>query len=183
MVGLLAVELFETRRPALVVNELAMRPHNSGHWTIEGARTSQFEQHLRAVLDYPLGDTALTAPAVVMANVLGGQPGGMSIDERLHHLFAEDPGAGCTCTASRSGRAARSATSPCSATTWRRCASPGGAGGLVAAGGTGTVTPVVGVIMGSDSDWPTMRAAAEALAEFGVPYEVRVVSAHRTPDR
>jgi 5-(carboxyamino)imidazole ribonucleotide synthase len=70
-----------------------MRPHNSGHWTIEGARTSQFEQHLRAVLDYPMGETALTAPAVVMANVLGGPAGGISIDERVHHLFAEDPGA------------------------------------------------------------------------------------------
>ena len=93
MVGLLAVELFETGDEQLVVNELAMRPHNSGHWTIEGARTSQFEQHLRAVLDYPLGETALTAPAVVMANVLGGEPGGMGIDERLHHLFAADPGA------------------------------------------------------------------------------------------
>ncbi|MEV0392716.1 5-(carboxyamino)imidazole ribonucleotide synthase [Polymorphospora rubra] len=96
VVGLLAVELFETTGPdgaaALVVNELAMRPHNSGHWTIEGARTSQFEQHLRAVLDYPMGETALTAPAVVMANVLGGPDGGMPIDERLHHLFAADPG-------------------------------------------------------------------------------------------
>jgi 5-(carboxyamino)imidazole ribonucleotide synthase len=92
VVGLLAVELFETPG-GLVVNELAMRPHNSGHWTIEGARTSQFEQHLRAVLDYPLGDTALAAPVVVMANVLGGPAGGMSTDERLHHLFAEDPGA------------------------------------------------------------------------------------------
>ena len=92
VVGLLAVELFETDA-GLLVNELAMRPHNSGHWTIEGARTSQFEQHLRAVLDYPMGETALTAPAVVMANVLGGPPGGISIDERLHHLFAEDPGA------------------------------------------------------------------------------------------
>lgn len=92
VVGLLAVELFETDN-GIVVNELAMRPHNSGHWTIEGARTSQFEQHLRAVLDYPMGETSLTAPAVVMANVLGGEPGGMSIDERLHHLFAEDPGA------------------------------------------------------------------------------------------
>ena len=90
VVGLLAVELFETAA-GLVVNELAMRPHNSGHWTIEGARTSQFEQHLRAVLDYPLGDTGLAAPAVAMANVLGGEPGGMSIDERLHHLFAADP--------------------------------------------------------------------------------------------
>ena len=91
VVGLLAVELFETA-DGLLVNELAMRPHNSGHWTIEGARTSQFEQHLRAVLDYPLGDTGLTAPAVVMANVLGGEPGGMSLDERVHHLFAADPG-------------------------------------------------------------------------------------------
>ncbi len=91
VVGLLAVELFETDA-GLLVNELAMRPHNSGHWTIEGARTSQFEQHLRAVLDYPMGDTGLTAPAVAMANVLGGELGGMSIDERLHHLFATDPG-------------------------------------------------------------------------------------------
>jgi 5-(carboxyamino)imidazole ribonucleotide synthase len=97
VVGLLAVELFEvvgTRgAPELVVNELAMRPHNSGHWTIEGARTSQFEQHLRAVLDYPMGDTGLTAPVVVMANVLGGPDGGIPVDERLHHLFAADPGA------------------------------------------------------------------------------------------
>jgi 5-(carboxyamino)imidazole ribonucleotide synthase len=91
VVGLLAVELFETDA-GVVVNELAMRPHNSGHWTIEGARTSQFEQHLRAVLDYPMGSTALTAPCVAMANVLGGQAGGISLDERLHHLFADDPG-------------------------------------------------------------------------------------------
>jgi 5-(carboxyamino)imidazole ribonucleotide synthase len=90
--GLLAVELFETDTGALVVNELAMRPHNSGHWTIEGSRTSQFEQHLRAVLDYPLGSTAPTAPAVVMANVLGAdRTPAMSVDERLHHLFARFP--------------------------------------------------------------------------------------------
>ncbi|OLT12192.1 5-(carboxyamino)imidazole ribonucleotide synthase [Pseudonocardia sp. CNS-139] len=90
--GLLAVELFERTDGVLVVNELAMRPHNSGHWTIEGARTSQFEQHLRAVLDYPLGATTTTAPAVVMANVLGAaEPPAMSVDERLHHLFARFP--------------------------------------------------------------------------------------------
>ena len=71
VVGVLAVELFETVDGGLVVNELAMRPHNSGHWTMDGARTSQFEQHLRAVLDYPLGDTAPIAPVTVMANVLG----------------------------------------------------------------------------------------------------------------
>jgi 5-(carboxyamino)imidazole ribonucleotide synthase len=92
--GLLAVELFDTDgTPAgLVVNELAMRPHNSGHWTIEGARTSQFEQHLRAVLDYPLGATEPTAPVVVMANVLGAATvPAMAVDERLHHLFARFP--------------------------------------------------------------------------------------------
>jgi 5-(carboxyamino)imidazole ribonucleotide synthase len=88
VVGLLAVELFETSH-GLVVNELAMRPHNSGHWTIEGSTTSQFAQHLRAVLDYPLGSTDPVAPAVVMANVLGAQTSpSMGPDERLHHLFA-----------------------------------------------------------------------------------------------
>jgi 5-(carboxyamino)imidazole ribonucleotide synthase len=71
VVGLLAVELFEAPG-GLVVNELAMRPHNSGHWSIEGATTSQFEQHLRAVLDWPLGDTNPTAPVTVMVNVIGG---------------------------------------------------------------------------------------------------------------
>ncbi|WP_410590909.1 5-(carboxyamino)imidazole ribonucleotide synthase [Amycolatopsis sp. lyj-23] len=89
--GLLAVELFETDT-GLLVNELAMRPHNSGHWTMDGARTSQFEQHLRAVLDYPLGRTDLVAPACVMANVLGApELPAMGPDERLHHLFARYP--------------------------------------------------------------------------------------------
>ena len=93
VVGLLAVELFETA-DGVVVNELAMRPHNSGHWTIEGSRTSQFEQHLRAVLDYPLGRTDAVAPVVVMANVLGADTTPeMGADERLHHLFARFPDA------------------------------------------------------------------------------------------
>lgn len=90
--GILAVELFQTA-DGLLVNELAMRPHNSAHWTIEGARTSQFEQHLRAVLDYPLGSTAPTARWTVMANLLGGPdditPKGL--DERVHHLMAHWP--------------------------------------------------------------------------------------------
>jgi 5-(carboxyamino)imidazole ribonucleotide synthase len=89
VVGVLAVELFQTSR-GLLVNELAMRPHNSGHWTIEGSRTSQFEQHLRAVLDYPMGSTELTAPWVVMANVLGGDSA-EGMDERLHMLWGRDP--------------------------------------------------------------------------------------------
>jgi 5-(carboxyamino)imidazole ribonucleotide synthase len=92
VVGVLAVELFETIDGSVLVNELAMRPHNSGHWTMDGARTSQFEQHLRAVLDYPLGDTDATVPVTVMANVLGAaQTPAMTVDERLHHLFARMP--------------------------------------------------------------------------------------------
>ncbi|WP_304441203.1 5-(carboxyamino)imidazole ribonucleotide synthase [Mycobacterium sp. 852014-52144_SCH5372336] len=94
VVGVLAVELFETVEGTLLVNELAMRPHNSGHWTMDGAQTSQFEQHLRAVLDYPLGDTAQVVPVTVMANVLGAQhTPTMAMDERLHHLFARMPDA------------------------------------------------------------------------------------------
>jgi 5-(carboxyamino)imidazole ribonucleotide synthase len=93
VVGVLAVELFERTDGALLVNELAMRPHNSAHWTIEGARTSQFEQHLRAVLDYPLGSTELAVPAVAMANVLAGPDteGLPGLDERVHHLSARWP--------------------------------------------------------------------------------------------
>ena len=70
--GVLAVGMFETTDGRVLVNELAMRPHNSGHFSIEGSVTSQFEQHLRAVADLPLGDTSMTAPAAVMVNVLGG---------------------------------------------------------------------------------------------------------------
>lgn len=78
--GVLAVELFETADGRLLVNELAMRPHNTGHWSIDGCVTSQFEQHLRAVLDLPLGDTAALAPAAAMVNVLGGPASGSMVD-------------------------------------------------------------------------------------------------------
>ena len=88
--GLLAVELFETERGGLLVNELAMRPHNSGHWTIEGARTSQFEQHLRAVLDLPLGSCAPPEGTfTVMANLLGGTD--PDVFDRYIHVMAADP--------------------------------------------------------------------------------------------
>ena len=88
VVGLLAVELFETS-DGLVVNELAMRPHNSGHWTMEGALTSQFEQHLRAVLNLPLGSPALAARWAVMVNILGGDD--PDLRSRLIHVLAADP--------------------------------------------------------------------------------------------
>jgi len=88
VVGMLAVELFDTG-DAILVNELAMRPHNSGHWTIEGAVTSQFENHLRAVLDLPLGDPSPRASSVVMVNVLGGTVG--ELYSAYRHVLARDP--------------------------------------------------------------------------------------------
>lgn len=90
--GVLAVELFEAADGRLLINELAMRPHNSGHFTIEGSVTSQFEQHLRAVADLPLGETTLTAPAVVMVNVLGGPEEG-TMDVRYPAVMAAHPAA------------------------------------------------------------------------------------------
>lgn len=98
--GILAVEFFLTTSGELVVNELAARPHNSGHATIEASRTSQFENHLRGVLDWPLGSTTMLAPAAATVNLIGpsasvdlgrGLPAALE-DPRVHvHLYGKDP--------------------------------------------------------------------------------------------
>lgn len=88
LIGVMAVEMF-VMGDQLFINELAMRPHNSGHWTIEGAKTSQFEQHLRAILDLPLGDPAMVAPYTVMGNILGGEKTDMY--RPYLHLMARNP--------------------------------------------------------------------------------------------
>lgn len=97
--GIVAVELFVTRNERLLVNELAMRPHNSGHATIEGCVTSQFHNHLRAVLDWPLGSTDLVAPAVAMVNLLGSGseaaamrnlPEALAVEGAAIHLYAKE---------------------------------------------------------------------------------------------
>jgi len=88
LVGVMAVEMF-IKGGEIYINELAMRPHNSGHWTIEGSRTSQFEQHMRAILDLPLGDPTMTAPFAVMANILGGEKKDMY--RPYLHLMARNP--------------------------------------------------------------------------------------------
>jgi 5-(carboxyamino)imidazole ribonucleotide synthase len=101
VVGVLAVELFETDSGSLLINELAMRPHNSGHFSIEGSITSQFEQHLRAVLDLPLGATELVSDAAVMINLLGVDDQNSFVDfyqqamalapEAKFHLYEKSP--------------------------------------------------------------------------------------------
>ena len=88
VVGVLAVELMQRRDGSVVINELAMRPHNTGHWSIDGSHTSQFENHLRAVLDLPLGDPAMRTPWTVMSNVLGGSV--VDLPSALLHCFARD---------------------------------------------------------------------------------------------
>ena len=88
LIGVMAVEIF-VKGDELFINELAMRAHNSGHWSIEGAITSQFEQHLRAILDLPLGETSMTAPFAVMGNILGGEKGDMY--RPYLHLMARNP--------------------------------------------------------------------------------------------
>ncbi|WP_439692001.1 5-(carboxyamino)imidazole ribonucleotide synthase [Curtobacterium sp. SP.BCo] len=99
--GVLAVELFQTGDERILINELAMRPHNTGHWSIDGATTSQFEQHLRAVLDLPLGATGMHAPSAVMINVLGGPADGElaarypdaleAFPEAKYHFYGKAP--------------------------------------------------------------------------------------------
>jgi len=88
LVGVMAVEIFVIGNE-FFINELALRPHNSGHWSIEGSQTSQFEQHLRAILDLPLGSTAMTAPCAVMGNVLGAEKSDMY--RPYLHLMARTP--------------------------------------------------------------------------------------------
>ncbi len=91
-VGVMAIEYFVTER-GLLVNEVALRPHNTGHWTIEGATTSQFAQHLRAVSGRPLGDVHPTAPAAVMVNVVGAdRPGSIEAARRVRDTYLHDYG-------------------------------------------------------------------------------------------
>ena len=89
--GVLAVELFETREGRVLVNELAMRPHNTGHWTQDGSVTSQFENHLRAVLDLPLGAPDARAGWTVMVNILGGARQTGHLYDGYPHAMARDP--------------------------------------------------------------------------------------------
>ena len=88
--GILAVELFETTDGRVLVNELAMRPHNTGHWSMDGAVTGQFENHLRAVLDLPLGSPDARQPWTVMVNILGGRRR-PELYDGYPHVFARDP--------------------------------------------------------------------------------------------
>ncbi|KAK9811859.1 hypothetical protein WJX72_011292 [[Myrmecia] bisecta] len=219
--GVFGVEMFLLEDGSILLNEIAPRPHNSGHYTIEACASSQYEQHLRAVLGWPLGDTRLRVGASIMLNILGEADGeeGMRLAHDLMARAYEVPGASVhwygkrevakqrkighiTITADTTAecRSRLRAIDSRAAKRLEGGSSPSGAGQSSPEPSTGpslpsaerasssgqassSGRPQVAVIMGSDSDLATMSAAAQVLEDFGVPCEVTVVSAHRTPER
>lgn len=184
--GVFAVELFLTEDGQILLNEVAPRPHNSGHHTIESCFTSQYEQHLRAVIGLPLGDPSMKTPAAIMYNILGEEEGeaGFLLAHELIGKALNTPGASVHWYDKPEMRKQRK---------MGHVTIVGPSMGVVEArlksmlsdeilDDQSTVAPRVGIIMGSDSDLPIMKDAAKMLNMFDVPYEVRIVSAHRTPD-
>ncbi|KAJ7618519.1 phosphoribosylaminoimidazole carboxylase [Roridomyces roridus] len=199
--GVFGVEMFLMEDGGLFINEIAPRPHNSGHYTIEACETSQYENHLRAILSLPLGSTALKVPSCAMLNIIGLSS---SMDEikALTSVALSVPGASVHLygkSECRKGRKmghitvvadsdaelrtrlrillAALPSSPIEETDLYAPAAPAPGSGF------SNAHPLVGVIMGSDSDLPVMLPAARILDRFGIPYELTIVSAHRTPDR
>lgn len=211
--GVFAVELFLTGEGQILLNEVAPRPHNSGHHTIEACYVSQFEQHLRAVLGLPLGDTSMKVPAAIMYNLLGEEEGeeGFYIAHQLMRRAVSVPGASVHWYEKPEMRKQRkmghiTVVGPSVDVVRARIKSIiDGNSWVGISGNTNTKYPEssessrrdwavgsgndksgishVGIIMGSDSDLPVMKAAAEVLESFQVPYEITIVSAHRTPER
>ena len=184
LVGTLTVELFLLRDGSLVVNELAPRVHNSGHWTIEGAATSQFEQHVRAICGLPLGvDQRARADGHGQrardrfATARRDSPG---VDEALAvpgtHLHLYDKRR--VFERRKMGHVTGTRSDPAGGARPR----PRGALEAALGGRARDDAPRVGVVGGSRSDFPVLEDAVTVLDELGVPSELRVVSAHRTPD-
>ncbi|CAN6480126.1 unnamed protein product [Victoria cruziana] len=185
--GVFAVELFLTSSNEILLNEVAPRPHNSGHHTIESCYTSQFEQHLRAIIGLPLGDASMKIPAAIMYNLLGEEEGdlGFHLAHKLMKRALTVPGAAVHWYNKLEIRKQRK---------MGHITILGSSMSLVKAqldlllgeedlDVHTAVIPCVGIIMGSDSDLPVMKDAAVVLESFNVPYEISIVSAHRTPER
>ncbi|WVZ72698.1 hypothetical protein U9M48_021117 [Paspalum notatum var. saurae] len=184
--GVFAVELFLTEDDQILLNEVAPRPHNSGHHTIESCYTSQYEQHLRAILGLPLGDPSMKAPAAIMYNILGEDEGeaGFSLAHQLIRRALNIPGASVHWYAKPEMRKQRkmghitivgpsktSVKSRLDDLLQRNMSNPT------------KVIPRVGIIMGSQSDLDVMKDAEIVMKNFDIPCELTIVSAHRTPER
>ncbi len=182
--GIFGVELFLLPDGNVLVNEIAPRPHNSGHYTIEACSTSQFEQHLRAILGLALGDTTMRVGAAAMVNVLGVGDGLWEETLRPFERALGIPGAAIHWYGKADVRARRkmghiTLTAATPAELEKRLVELTGA----APQDHPATQPLVGIIMGSDSDLPVLKQAAEILRDFDIPFELTIVSAHRTPQR
>jgi len=193
--GVFGVELFLVNKPGggldVLLNEVAPRPHNTGHYTQDACAVSQFENHLRAVCGLPLGDTGLVVGAAAMVNVLGAPSGG--IEETMKGVNAAMTMPRTSVHWYGKGYRAGRKMGHINVTADSHAELDGPLSKLLAAesidenvipedGRIGT-NPLVGVIMGSQSDLPTMSDAVKILKEFGIPHEVDIVSAHRTPEK
>jgi phosphoribosylaminoimidazole carboxylase len=183
------------------VNEIAPRAHNSGHYTIEACETSQYENHLRAILSLPIGSTSLKVPSAAMLNILGASNNMSELTDFAEFALGL-PGAHVHLYGKAECRKGRkmghiTVTADSDAEIRARIRTllerlPGGTAADIdvhapaAPGpksGFSHRQPLVGIIMGSDSDLPVILPAAHILDRFCVPYELTIVSAHRTPDR
>ncbi|EPQ59796.1 Phosphoribosylaminoimidazole carboxylase [Gloeophyllum trabeum ATCC 11539] len=195
--GIFGVEMFLMDDGTIYINEIAPRPHNSGHYTIEACETSQYENHLRAILSLPLGSTALKVPSAAMLNLIGLSSNMSDLTPVIEaanlapgatvHLYGKSE-----CRKGRKmGHITLVADSDAELADRLR---PLLQALLSPQAEIDKYTPVpvpshshpfplVGVIMGSDSDLPVMLPAARILDHFKIPYELTIVSAHRTPDR
>ncbi|GAA95889.1 uncharacterized protein L969DRAFT_18311 [Mixia osmundae IAM 14324] len=197
-VGIFGVEMFLMPSGEILVNEIAPRPHNSGHYTIEACLTSQYENHLRAILGYPLGSTEMKVGSAVMLNLLGSSNSmeeissvvraSLHVDGATTHLYGKAdcrPGRkmGHITVVGESDAQVQDRLLPLlAALPASYTQSPSTAYPLVIRPGLSHPLPMVGIIMGSDSDLPVMSKAAEILENFKVPFELTVRSAHRTAD-
>lgn len=184
---------------SIYLNEIAPRPHNSGHYTIEACETSQYENHLRAIIGLPLGSTALKVPAAAMLNIIGASSNHSEIISFAQSALSS-PGTSVHLygkSECRKGRKMGHITVVASSHAELRDRLrpllekvPGGNptetnlfAPISPPVGHSHKFPLVGIIMGSDSDLPVMFPAARILDSFKIPYELTIVSAHRTPDR
>jgi phosphoribosylaminoimidazole carboxylase len=189
--GMFGVELFVTKQGKVLLNEIAPRPHNTGHYTQDACAVSQFENHLRGVCGLPLGSTDMIVESAAMVNVLGAPSGTMEDTMKSSNAAMKIPRAVVHWYGKENCRAGRK-MGHINVTAGSHGEMEESLSELLAVegipvsllpGGCLNSTPLVGVIMGSQSDLPTMHAAVDMLKKFGVPYEVDIVSAHRTPDK
>ncbi|EIW71595.1 hypothetical protein TREMEDRAFT_42952 [Tremella mesenterica DSM 1558] len=196
--GIFGVEMFLMEDGSLMINEIAPRPHNSGHHTIEACHTSQFENHLRAILSLPLGSTSLRVSSAAMINILGISTS-LSDVHSISNSALSVPGASVHLygkTSSRPGRKMGhiTITSQSDAELYSSLrtllqSQPDLDEKFVDSispspeKGKSHPYPLVGIIMGSDSDLPIMLPATKILEKFEIPFELSITSAHRTPER